>query len=315
MNNFDIEGYIEGTLSDRERRAIELEIDRNTAFAEEVALQQQLTRDLKKAALSDQIKAALNQPPPNQSSKNKMGTWLLSAVFLALAVSLFFLFKTTPKPESQFLVPIESSVVPEETAPTPILKEEEKVIEESKKTPPKEKKQEKTTRDQPVAENKTTLTIAPPLYPSPNLRGESKDDQAWQAFLNKIWYTEYPIAGLTLSSSFEKIDAQLKERNFSKAYARLQRLARKMEQNDTLQLLQGYTLLEMGEGKEALLNFEDLEKNNPQWQLTLDWYRGLSLLIIDAETRTAAKAAFEKIAKQPNHPFHLQAKKALLLLR
>jgi tetratricopeptide (TPR) repeat protein len=93
----------------------------------------------------------------------------------------------------------------------------------------------------------------------------------------------------------------------------LQRLERKLPENDTLRLLKGYCLMEMGEGAEALIYFEKLKGKKPDWELTLEWYRGLSSLLTGDKEQ--AMAIFSKIAAEPRHPYREQSKKAIQVLK
>jgi len=173
-------------------------------------------------------------------------------------------------------------------------------------------KQEKKRESGPIAQNNAPDRLPSPRFPSPNIRGENSEDKAWKALLDQVWYTEYPPAGIELSETFEKPDQFLKNRDFSTAYVQLQRIERKMPENDTLQLLKGYCLMEMGEGADALAYFEKIKGKNSKWEPTLQWNQGLSLLLTGDKEK--ALSAFRQIAAQPKHPFQAQSKRAIQVL-
>jgi len=181
----------------------------------------------------------------------------------------------------------------------------------SPQTPPN--KSEDSKEDGPIAQNNGSDRLPSPRFSSPNIRGENKEDKAWKAMLDKVWYTEYPIPGMLLSSTFGKVDQSLKARDFSNAYVQLQRLERKMPENDTLQYLKGYCLMEMGEGAEALTYFEKVKGKQSTWEATLQWEQGLSLLLTGDKEK--ALTTFRAIAAQPRHPYQAQSKRAIQLLK
>lgn len=198
------------------------------------------------------------------------------------------------EPALELEVPVEKpAIAPEEERPA---------VEETKPSAPR-----------PIAENQSTKALSPPLFPSPNIRGSNQENEAWKALLNQIWYTEYPPANMQFDAPFDKVDQLLKERDFSKAYVRLQLLERKMPENDSLHFLKGYCLLEMGEGTEALRYFDYLADKQANWNGHLQWYRGLANLISGAQE--PAVANFRTIQSQTGHPFQAEAKKAAELLQ
>lgn len=315
MNNFDIESYIEGSLSGKDLDKLEQEISRNLAFAAEVNLQRDLVKDLEDIRLRKQIKSALDEKDI-KSRKKVFSKEIVGIIALALLaiVALYYIFQASKdadipvEPKEQFLPTQQDS----QALPVPRELEVKPLEDFNKKTEPKVQQQPENPQ-QAIAQSENIQPLAPPLYPSPNVRGQQEENTEWKDFLDEIWYNEYPIPTLELSPSFQKIDGHLKDRNFNKAYVRLQRMERKTGANDTLQLLKGYCLLEMGEGKEALLNFENLSVEHPQWKPYLDWYQGLSCLLIGE--KEAAEKILVEIEKQKNHAFQKQAQKALLRLK
>lgn len=164
----------------------------------------------------------------------------------------------------------------------------------------------------PIAQNKPATNPPEPRYPSPNIRGENQANPAREALLNQIGHPDYPPAGVTLNERFNPSGDLLKARDFNNAYVQLQRLERKSPENDTLQLLKGYCLLEMGEGAEALVYFQKLGQKQVSWTPTLQWYQGLGYLLTDDRQR--AIGIFRKISTTPQHPFRERSKKALQVL-
>ena len=165
----------------------------------------------------------------------------------------------------------------------------------------------------PIAQNDVPKRLPSPHYSSPNIRGENNEDKAGKALRDKVWYTEYPPMEMEFSENFGKADKLLKSRDFSNAYVQLQRLERKLPENDTLRFLKGYCLMEMGEGAEALAYFAELESNQPSWESRLQWYRGLSQLLTGDQEK--ALLVFREIASNPSHPFLEQSNKAIRLLK
>lgn len=321
MKKNDIEAYLEGSLNPSDQEAFEQKMTDNKDFAKEVIMYQQLASDLKNIGLSNTIRAALLEetPSPVESGKGKNATVLIALavgilVLLGLIGGYHFLQNAKQTPET---------IRPLKTDENQALNSQNDELPYQPSTPPKplenteqvrktETNQPHSPTKQPIAQADDIPSLTPPLHRSPNLRGSSSDNAAWKAFLDKIWYTAYPIPGLFLTKDFTKVDAELLERNFAKAYIRLQRMERKMPQNDTLRLLKGYCLIEMGEGQEALRNFENLEDNHPEWIQYLQWHRGLGhLLMGEKET---SKTFFQNIAKQNEHAFQQEAKKALVLM-
>ena len=224
---------------------------------------------------------------------------VLAIMVIAVVATLFFREKETlgeQKPTEQ------------PTIQQPIANEEKPSV--SPQTPPNGPTEKK--ENGPIAQNKVPDRLPSPRYPSPNIRGENSENKAWKALLDQVWYTEYPMLDLRSSETFGKADQSLRTRDFSAAYVQLQRLERKMPENDTLRLLKGYCLMEMGEGAEALTYFEKIKGKNVSWEPTLQWNQGLSLLLTGDKEK--ALKAFRQIAAQPRHPYQAQSKRAIQLL-
>ncbi|MFN4256144.1 MAG: hypothetical protein ACK4Q5_14180, partial [Saprospiraceae bacterium] len=96
------------------------------------------------------------------------------------------------------------------------------------------------------------------------------------------------------NAHFRQLDSLLKIKSFGTAYARLQRLERTLPANDTLLLMQGFCLLEMGEGSEAAGRFGQLADKPTPWQPSARWHQALGLL--SAGRDVEALGVFKTIA-------------------
>lgn len=307
MKDFDIIAYIENNLEGPELEAFEKELQQNPDFAREVKLQRQLAEDIEMQEIRNIVSSALAEKDNGKGQSNGL-TWGLGALIVIIA-GLFFYLRNQP---SQAPPETDSPVIQEEQEENAPVSPEPSIIEEETTTTPNEEqppKEEQTTR--PIA-SATETELPPPLYPSPNLRGSQVENETWKTLLDNLWYTSYPPEGMQFVEPFDQVDQLLKERNFSKAYVRLQLLERKIPENDSLSYLKGYCLLEMGEGTEALRYFNSIEKEQSKWSPDLDWYRGLATLLTG--NKEAAVRNFEAIRQDSKHPFQQQAKKAVLLL-
>lgn len=194
---------------------------------------------------------------------------------------------------------------------------------------------------EPIAQVNPTERLPNPRYPAPDMalvRGDDATNKALQARLNQIWYTDYPLLGLQLAPTYSQADQLFRQRDFNAAYVELERLERaqadahrrnmehinkqRMEADssaapilakpmlsDTLLYLKAYCLLEMGEGAEALLYFNQMHAPKPAWKAQIQWYKGLGFLL--AGEQANAKAQFRQIAAQGGHLYKRQAEKAL----
>ena len=213
--------------------------------------------------------------------------------------------KTTPGEASKEL--------PENTLQNqPKDRQTDKASNKSENNTPHPPQKNKKRYTGPIAET-TPDELDSPLYPSPNIRGENSENPAWKALLDKIWYTDYPLANTLLSEPFKPADQLLKSRDFNNAYVRLQRLERNLPPNDTLRLMKGYCLLEMGEGAEALVSLDGLETQQPNWNAQLEWLRGLALVLSGQKEKAIAQ--FKSIVSQTKHPYRLQSERAVELLK
>jgi Flp pilus assembly protein TadD len=142
------------------------------------------------------------------------------------------------------------------------------------------------------------------------VRGQQQADPARQALLDALWYTTYPLRGLSVEGSdYDAVDSLIRERNFTGAYIRLERMARTAAPSDTLRYLRAYCLLETGQGEEALRDLDAIRPVPPAWSTQVAWYRGLAYLLAGSDK--AALAAFSAITQQPAHPYFEEARKAV----
>lgn len=314
MEEFDIEAYLDGTMNLKEKEALETAMKHNPDLAKEVNFLRQLTEDVKMVGLREEVSAALASSESGRFSYR----WLAIPMILGF-ITIYFLFfqkkihnKTSniespnmvqplPIPETQEEIsPVLEKETPKDTLTTPVPK-----------TPIKKKKRD--VLDQPIAQTKPSRTLPPPVFPAPNIRGQQTNTESQSTLLNSIWYTVYPPKDTQFPADFDKIDQLLKDRDFSKAYVRIQFLERKMPNDIQLLYVKGYCLLEMGEGREALRTFEQLEKITSQWSAEMTWYKGLAFLMTNNPSQ--ARAAFQSISRQDNHPFQQEALKALNLMK
>ncbi len=300
MKRFDIEAYLEGSLSQEAQAAFEQELRQNPAFAQQVEAQRKAIQLLRRQLLRERVTTALAEEPVRR--KTRRWWWALVGTLLILLAGYFFILRKkpgNPLPANQETVPPDTARENEKILNVP--SQEGKTIED-KKAP---------DQPQPVAENKPS-GLLPPAYPSPNVRGQNDGNEAWKALLDKVWYTQLPPGAARFGTSYADIVKALSEREFEGAFVQLEMLESTLPESDTLRLLKGFCLLEMGEGSDALRYFSKLEDKQPGWKAWLEWHRGLALLLM-GEVRKAAPE-FRKIAKEKNHPFQRQSQKALDIL-
>ncbi len=316
MEEMDKEAYINDELTGEERIAFEAEMSRNPELEEEVKRMRQLIEDVEVQLLRSKIRTVLSDAP-KPAFRNAQGGWwfLLAGLFL---VFLFFYFALTSdrsavgesiSSENQ----VEQEQIEQQAPSLELFPEEETPanprIEELETAQPKSSRVVP-----PVASNEKPSKggISSPTVPQ--MRGDGQQDQNWQSMLDEIWYTTYPLPDhLQLGASLQQASSLLKARDFPKAYARLQILERwEGTTNDTLRFLKAYCLLEMRQGKEALIYLEGLGNQHPAWQIQVSWYEGLATLLTGDQE--AAKELFSRIAADHNHPAQSYAEKAKRML-
>lgn len=322
MKQFDIERYLEGDLSQTEKVAFEQAMQANPVLAKEVALQEQLARDLQIQLVREEVMAAMQEQGEEDGPDkggNKPWRFLVGFLFLMIPVSYFLLFPKTPAPiedaaivspkiiesgdtrEEKKAVPPKSNEEPAKETPTPSVKKQK----DKKPAAPVQK-------NRPIASTEPLPDLRPPLHPSPTLRGQNKEDESHQALLDAVWYTQLPPEQGPFEPPFDKINDLLKERDFTSAYVRLQMQERKTPENDSLAFLKGYCLLEMGEGVEAYNYLSQLKDVPSNWTAYVEWYQALAYLQV--KDIQQAVSALKRIRQQDDHPFQKESEKALQLL-
>lgn len=269
------------------------------------------------------LEAKLREVAAEQAAQHRRTIWrrllfTLAALAFLAAVAYWFLNRNAPTssvPPSEKQTPVQTSP---DTNQTPIQNKAEKLENRPPiaKLAPKEKAPDPLP--DPIFSNEALNNeiIPEPLYAAPDLvatRGQGEANAALKALLDRLWYVTYPLQGLEVSGAFSSVDENLKKRDFTAAYLELEQLSSTLSTNDTLHYLQGYCLLETGEGQEALLHFDQIQNRQLGWEPQLEWYRGLALLL--AGKRSEAIALFNVIAANPGHHYRRQAVKALKLLQ
>jgi len=301
MKNFDIEAYLDGSLTDDALAAFQQEMRDNPAFAREVEQQQKISQLLKNQMLREHVTSTLSAKPRTGLFRR---WWLTVGALLILSAVYFFVFYKAPK---DVLMPGDrkQEIQPSSPSnPAPAKAPDNPTLEQAPKPRP----------SQPIAYNRPSGSFKPD-YPAPNIRGQQDGNSAWQKTLDQLWFTQFPPQNTTFSAPFSEVVQLLTARDFPNAFVELETLEQQNAQNDTLRLLKAYCLLEMGEGAEALRYFDQLELNGrqSQWNTYLEWHRALSLLTIGEPEKALPK--FRKMAVTPGHPFRKQSLKALEVLK
>lgn len=220
-------------------------------------------------------------------------------VLLCMAIGLWYFM--TDKPRTNQSQPAEK------TSPLPAPESTPVIDTLLHSTPTPSEKPLKTT---PIAANKSENS---PRYDAPLLRGgSSAPDPHRKALLDAIWHTDYPAQSMQLSADFTNADRLLRNREFEEAYVNLQKLERKMPDNDTLRLLKGYCLLEMGEGSAALEYLQPLSSRHQDWQAMLDWHQTMAWLLTGSDDK--AMEQLKRISAVSKHPYRSRSQRALQLL-
>ncbi len=303
---YDIEAYLEGKLSGAALQRFEEELRSNPDFRSEVKQRKQMMRHLNQQWLREQVDEALKEqgPPSNRAFRGP-----LFAILLLVGLTALF-YWSDPKTENQPSTPPteESSVPPSEPSNAPAPPTEDP---ESKSN--SNNKEEKSTPAPPIAQGDPIKSLPAPDFPAPQVRGSQANQEEWKAFLDAIWYTQFPPPQTSFNPPFEEAASLITERRFPQAYIRLQQLERKISPNDSLNFLKAYCLLEMGEGAEANRYWAQQQQAPKNWEASIEWYRGLSFLL--SGDRSQAVLIFEKIAGDAAHPYAQASQKALKRLQ
>lgn len=303
MEKYDIEAYLEGSLSQEEQAEFEQELRRNPDFAHRVEIQRKATQLLRRHLLREQVNSVLKEKTVHRRTRRWIWV-ILGTLLILLAGYFFYLRKKQPgilpaHPEAATPDTIRINETPPVAAPE--ITSEQPTLED-KKAPEK---------PQPIAEGKPS-ELPLPAYPSPSVRGQGGNNAAWKTLLDRIWYTQLPPNAASFKARYTETVKSLSKRDFENAFVQLETLEGALPENDTLRLLKGYCLLEMGEGSDALRYFDQLEIKQQGWKTWLEWHRGLALLL-SGDTKKAIPE-FRKIAGSFNHPFRRQGQKALELV-
>lgn len=291
----DIRTYLSDDASDEERRAAEL-----------------LKEGLSALRLQKKVEAvAAERAALERNGRNRRWFGILLLIVAILAAVWLFKKNTTdgqpvpsddPPPGEEQFAPPSDEIETLETVPNEEIPEEPSTPTTAPSPPP----------NIPIAQTTPEPGLPPPAHAAPGtyLRGQSQEQEG-KAKLDQLWYTSYPLEGFTPGERFEEIDQLLRDRTFTTAYVRLQRLERQLASNDSLRYLQAYTLLEMGQGQEAKFFLDEIESAEINALPQLQWYRGLALLLSD--DKDAALTIFRELAADSDHPYQQHAKKALEL--
>ncbi|MEI6411285.1 MAG: hypothetical protein WCR52_17990 [Bacteroidota bacterium] len=297
MNNFDIESYLDGQLSDDELKVFQQEMQENPAFARAVEQQRIISQHLRNQLLRAHVTAVLKERPHTGPARK---WWLLGGTLLLLLVVFLLVFPQTRKDTP---VPGEAKQEIQPTSPGNPAPEN---VPGNPAPPPQSRP------SQPIAANRPSGLRAPD-YPAPNIRGQQDGNSAWQKALDQLWFTQFPPQNTRFSPAFSNTAQLLTTRDFPNAFVELETLELQNPANDTLRLMKAYCLLEMGEGAEALRYFNQLEGRLPAWKTYVQWHRALSLLAIGEPQK--ALPELRKIADTPGHPFQKQSLRALEVLK
>ncbi len=293
----DFEKYLNGEMTEGERRRFELALTDDPVLQAELRVREGL-RQLRLQKKVDEVAAA-------RKDLERRGNWrwvmLCCAIAGLVGLAVFVWVKqqaVPPTPPSsqwptQEAPAVEPSHQTEKETTAPILPE---------------KKEAKPGR-RPIAEAQPSGGSLPPPADLPNLRGEEVEAKELKNLLDQVWYAQYPLQGMKPVEVFAEADTLLMGREYGKAYAKLQRLERKLPDSDTLRILKGYCLMYMGEGADALRYFERIKAPQDPWKPLLEWYRGQCLLL--AGRREEALVVFKKIAADPKHLYQSQGKTAV----
>ena len=305
MKQSEIEAYINGELSKEEQVAFEKAMAKNPELAIEVNTFRQLIEDVELQGVREQVARALEEKPTPPRTRPFLWWWIGSLIFV-LAGGLYY-YNTQADTQS-VLVP--NRETKEEASPAPSESEPKDKI----NTPVEEvlPKQEIKTDNGPIASQETISDLTPPPYPSPSVRGQQEVDENWKNLLDQIWYTNYLPKDYTLSTSLRYADSLLQNRDFTAAYVRLKALEYELPDNDTVRMMKGHCLLEMGQGQEALYYFNELESAHPAWGDYLDWHRSLACLIM--KDKEQAIQWMNRVLLEEDHLYNRQAQRALLLI-
>ncbi len=296
----DFDKYLSGEMSDGERQQFE------QALADDPVLQAELQvrvglRQLRLEKKVREVSTARMAWERKRIWRRILLGFAIAGLF-GLAIFIWFNTGKTPPPPSNIQETEQETPVGDPLQPA----------EKEKNVPvlPEEKTRKPKRQDIAEAQQSNDQLPAPQVFP--NLRGEGAAATEIKNLLDQIWYAQYPPSGMKPTGVFAEADALLMEQEYEKAYAKLQRLERKLPENDTLNILKGYCLMNLGEGTEALRYFGGAEEQPLPVRQLLEWYRGQCLLL--SGDKAGALAAFKAIAGNPGHGYQRHSKNAVRIL-
>lgn len=297
MVKHDIEAYLDGSLGQAEKAQFEEEMRRNPDFAKQVATQQKVVQHLRAQLLREHVASVLSEKPRNRP----FGWWWLLLAVAVLAVGFGVWGGQQPAKAPVAPAPVIPSAMPD---PDSLPSVPSEPVQGSPETTAPEGKAA-TTKPQPIA--------GLPASQAPGLRGQNEEDPAWKTKLDKILQANAPPAASSFGPGFRGEAELMAKREFTQAFVSLEMKERKQDKNDTLRFLKGYCLLELKEGADAIRYFEGLERHQPDWKPSLQWYRGLGLVLTGGGEK--AIPIFKEISASPSHPYREQAARALEVLK
>ncbi len=296
----DFDKYLNGEMSDGERQRFEQALASDPVLRAEVRVREGL-RQLRLQKRVDEV-AVARKDWERQRNWRRILVGCVLAGLVGLAVFIWVNTKETPPAPANTQWPVQETPLSEPSQPA----EKEDVM------PSLPEKKETKPERQPIAEAQPPEGQLPAPQDFPNLRGEEVAASEMKNLLGQVWYAQYPLSGMKPAEVFAEADALLKGQEYEKAYAKLQRLERKLPDSDTLRMMKGFCLMYMGEGTEAIRYFDAVGEQPLPTQQLLEWYRGQCLLL--AGKRDDALIVFKKIAAAPKHPYRKQGERAARLI-
>lgn len=307
--NPNFEKYLLGEMDTAEKARFEAELAQNPALHEQFEQERAFAEMLKNQMLRRRMEAALAgagvAPASAPSARPDRRVWLALAFFVLLAA---WLVRRQLSAEKNQTAPLPQGHAPKPTAETPSAAPLPPTGQGEKPLGEQPSERTKTPQNQPIAQ-------APSIQPHAlqNRRGANPARTAWAEVVEKIWYAPLPASPENFGQLFYPAADLLSKEDFTGAFLLLRKIEKNEASNDTLLFLKGYCLMQIWEGREAMLNFEKLAHAPTTWQAELEWYTGLCHLV--AGEKQEAVAAFEKVAAQRGHRYRAQAERASKLLR
>ncbi len=314
MKYFDIDAYLDGALTGEALAAFETELRGNPDFAQEVAAFKQLTADIEMQTLREHVTTVLKETNPLGKKPNLWCHIVMVGGVIAGILITYLVYIHARSAVVPPMPPTDNRPLDTLSYITPQITDNQSYTITEKQTNPS-LKVTPVIKNAPVQIDPKPAKLPTPVYSSPNITGKKLNlNKNLQMLLDKIWHAQFPPYCVMLDSSrFALVAHQLINRDFTVALESLEMEARNTPQNDTLHFLKGYCLLEMGEGTGALHFFEHLEDRQPNWEMQLEWYRALSVLIEGDAEKTVPK--FKKIAFANGHRYQKPSLEILKLLK